>query len=408
VTPISDSICRNLKSWISHHKREIQLHESTQHNAPLSNTTPKKAKKGKERPTHAKPENRVSFQGFDQSHLSGGTSLSDEHNNFSDFENPPENTSADLLENLLIRQAGTRSSRSATVNLRASSSSDLSSGMRSASQSAGASPELPRISNGAQPPTFARSQTDYYERKRENVKPTPRSSISSASSMSISPVETKHDVSKQARDLLDMFSQDATRQTPLQASKEHPSHSRPNTIPNPTPGSLSGYFQSPDSDAATLMATLRRPGAPEGPVTPLIPPNIGLYHDVTATGFPGPNGTAFYPGMMPNSLSYGSRPPIGMHMNINHLSRMQPNGHPVQSFPHRPSSVPLQDVTTHDQTHAPTQVAADAATAVNRSFVPPSPAHSSNVRMSPAASVPRNVPHAPQLLALFHDPPSVS
>jgi hypothetical protein len=318
-------------------------------------------------------------------------------------------------------QAEPRSSRSVPANLRANSSSDVSSGMRPTKRGAGTSLESPRISNGAKSTVFTRSQTDYRERKRENSIPTPRSSISSASSVSISPVETKSDASKQARDLLDILSQEATRQTPSTVSREQTSRQRPVTMPssmpNPISGPLSGYFQSPDSDAASLIAAFRRPGAPEGPLNPSmvqkLPPNISQYHDVIPIGSPGPNSTTFYPGMMSNYLPYGARPPVGMHMNINHLSRMQPNGHPslsypVQSFPYRPSSVPLQDATTLNQAHDPTQAAAGAATATNPSLVAPPPAHNSNVRMSPAASVPRNVPHAPQLLALFHDPPSVS
>jgi len=355
-----------------------------------------------------------------------------EHSATSDFEAALGTSPDDPPESIKDTKAKQNSSRRSS-NLRASagSSSELSSGVRSTTQSTGTSPELPRVSSSNQQPTLSRILADsanvdssYRERMRDN-RPTARSSISSSSSMSISPVESKEDFSKQARDLLDTFVLDATRQTPLSLLREQTSrpHSlampllRTNTISGPIPA----YFQSPEGDAAGFMGAVRRPGAPEGPVTPsssmpTILPNIGNYHNATPVGLLGQNNAAFLPGIAPAPILYGTRPPVGMRMNSNHMTRVEPNerpplSYPAQSFLHRPSSVPLQEVVTHNQPYVPTQAATGPSfeqPSTKTSLVSPNSSSISNPGISPAASVPRNVPHAPQLLALFHEPPSVS
>ena len=416
---------RNLKSWVSHHKREIQLQDSNQYDAPPpGNTTPKKSKKAKDRPTHAKPENRVSFQGYplniEKLYPNGSAPLSDEQPNSSDWENMSGNFSGDLLENLVASQRPSDYKRRRPVSFQTSGSpsSEHSSGLRSGNQSMANSPELPRIFNptAQQPPALSRSQTDntrfgQQDRSRDNGRPTPRSSISSTSSMSISPVEAKNEVSQRARDLLDLFAHDATRQTPLPVPREQTSRPHQVTTQSSIPGSNTGFIQSPEA----LMAAFRQSGGQDGPPTPNAPPNIGFYHNVPM-GFPLPNGVAPYPGMMPGSLPYGARPPLGMHMNVHQLSRMQTSAHPslsypVQSFPYRPSSVPLQDATAHSQTSTPTQTIPAHGfngPSPNQSFNAPPSGPNSGVRGSPATSVPRNVPHAQQLLALFNESPTVS
>lgn len=329
----------------------------------------------------------------------------------SDFENTSVNMSPDLLQNLMASHVRPNPRRTRPTSLQASvsSNSEVSSGVRSGNQSAATSPELPRVSNGASKvkhPPLTRSRTENTNFDPSQKRSTPRSSISSASSssVSLSPVETRGDLSQRARDLLDLFATDATRQTPLPAPRNSTVTS---TMPNHDPKSTSGIVQSPEADAATFMAAFQQPGNQERSPISNAPPNIGFYHSV------GPSGSLPYPGMM-GSFPYGTRPPVGMHMNINQHSRMPPNAHPslsypVQSFPYRPSSVPLHEPTTHSQAPTPTQ-AIPGQSFHNlpqiHSFNAPS-GPNSGIR-KPPASGPRNVPHAQQLLALFHDSPSVS
>lgn len=409
---------QNLKSWVSHHKRGIQLQESNQHNAQTTTTTPKKGKKGKERPTHAKPEHRISFQGTP---LDFGQSRS-----FA-FEDLSPNFSGDLLESLMSSQMAPpfRKPRPTSLQASVSSGSELSSGTKSGNQSAATSPELPRISNGSakmRTPALTRSQTDSFqfdqvqrERTKNGGRPTPRSSISSASSASLSPVEARNEVSQKARDLLDLFAHDATRQTPLPVPRESNSHPQSNTMPSTT-GHATEFISSPNSDAAAFMAAFRQSGGHEAPLTFNAPHNINLYQNIPPMGLSSPTGPGPYPGAMANSLPFGARPPVGMHTSTNQLLRMHPGGHPslsypVQSFPYRPSSVPLQDAMAHSQTSTPTQAIPSHSfnenPPANHSYNNAPPSGSNGARKTPA-SVPRNVPHAQQLLALFHESPSVS
>jgi hypothetical protein len=310
------------------------------------------------------------------------------------------------------------------LDLIASAGANLSSGPSSGNIAgtfpkamAAASPEQIHSGTSYSSPPFHANDSESmssYQRRHQYRRSNSRSSLSSStSSISISPVEIKQENEKKALELLNMFADDATRQTPTLSSTEQtpkPKHVKMPFSAYDTPP-VPALPQTNEPDGTALMAALRsqatNPNKEQqfspstSSVSPLRVNTFNTMHSVV--------------GIQPN---YQALPLSGMSASRNIIPQTQVHQyapvtmradsnpsltHPIQSQPYRPSSVPLQDFgdpystpsyhplsSNHESTPRPPYLTA------------PSDLYGPRVP-STATSAPRNVPHAQQLLALFHD-----
>ncbi|CCA77921.1 related to decapping enzyme [Serendipita indica DSM 11827] len=387
---------QELRSWVSQRKRQMQL-QAAQARSPVMHSSPPsipatpnavnqqtKKKKGRDK---SKANRRASAQlsgDFTPSGMSYAGSRefsSDDAGTASQETETSQMNSGDfnLVAILASGQYGNRGSLSGLSTT-------------TTTTTPGSSPEAQRATPMA-PPGLMRSHTDssLVHAPSPNLSYQQQSAISSSAPTST--IQSKDELARRAQQLLDSFADDAVRQSPTTPySSEQTPRPRPVSIPisayPPMPNQIPHPFQT--STALSQDRMVR-----DIPLLsmPSIPSRSGsLNHPGPYMGQP-PNGS-FVQGM----LSTNGVPPL--HTN------MPPNPHPIQSYPYRPSSVPIQDYSAHQTPTISSPHNALAYNVFNPSASSAINTTSDKSRLSPAASTPRNVPHAQQLLALFHGSPS--
>jgi hypothetical protein len=181
----------------------------------------------------------------------------------------------------------------------------------------------------------------------------------------------------------------------------------------------------PAYNSGALMAALqtqpprgRVTGSQNSPSTvPTTSLSPGSFSDIATSGLA--FGSAPSPGTVDAAATTpsGLTPAILMRGNSDRQQSAQLNGepslsHPVDSYPYRPSSVPLQEIAVHSQPFNPMHTIARnnpnnpyEHNAHYPLLTRPSN-HNPSTGVTPAISAPRHVPHAHQLLALFSEAPA--
>jgi hypothetical protein len=413
------------------HKRAQQLRTANEQlTLSQASPAPKKPKKNKEKPKNAKQGSRsqnVSIDAGSRRPHSSEITLEGQVNSSGPVENSVD-LSGDMPDLTASKTVSTSGDFSLAEFIAAANKGDEY-------PSAGAS----TIGSGANQPYFGqlasplnRSHTETSQVAspftRNQLRSGSHSSISSAaSSTSPSQRENKEDVSQRARDLLELFAGDATRHTASVHSNEQTPRPRPMAMPlhsdfsimPPMPRSL------PAHNGAALMAALqmqpprdRVTGSQNSPSTvPTTSLTPGSFSDIATSGLA--FGSALSPGSVDAAATTpsGSTPAILMRGGSDRQQLAQLNGepslsHPVNSYPYRPSSVPLQEITVHSQPFNPIHTIAGHNSSnpyEHNAHYPllmrPSN-HNPSAGVASAISAPRHVPHAHQLLALFSEAPA--
>lgn len=430
---------RELKQWVIQYKRALQLRVANEQAAlaQASSPAPKKGKKNKDKAKNVKQGGRsqnVSIDAGSRRQNGGDFTLEGQIN-----PSGPDDSFADLSGDMPDLTASKTASTSGDFSLAefiaaANKGDEYPAVVTASAVSSGAN--QPYFGQFASPPLI-RSHTDTSHVAspftRNQVRSNSHSSISSASS-SLSPSQggNKEDVSQRARDLLDLFAGDAVRHTTSVHSSEQTPRPRPLTMPlhsdfsimPPMPRSM------PSHNGAALMAALQmQPLSPRARVSGVqnspstassaTSHSFGSFSNFAPSGHvigSAPSGMGDAGGAInpPGSISSTSSSSRG---HINHPQPVQFTGtpslsHPVESYPYRPSSVPVQEINTHAPHFSPMHTVGGGNHPNNPYEQPahyPLLTRPSNINPSagiaPAASAPRHVPHAHQLLALFSDAP---
>ncbi|KAG8796059.1 mRNA-decapping enzyme subunit 2, partial [Serendipita sp. 399] len=392
---------QELRSWISQRKRQMQLEASKDYNVtpqvvhslttasfiPVTNTN-RKGKKGKEK---QKPIRRASLQPYPD-----GTTPRHAHSSSFDFSS--DEITGGSQEGVLSQSVASGFN---LVELLASGKYNPL-GMYSSQSS---SPESPRAIPAI--PPLNRSRTDTITLSSDGLRRIDSSTMQHipASSRDASDgIKSGKESNRNAQELLNLFTNEATRQSPAGHSNEQTPRPRPVSIPYGSLHTLPTYPSNP-LQASSSMPSLHPQSTGQDRVTSFgssqqMPPLLTSLHSQ-----PGGSVHAFRDGQsLTSRYQENPRSPPSSRQTNGPLLKVegQPSSHPAGLYPYRPSSVPIQDspLQRSHSLHTLPNYGSYAPTAANSSALPSKP---TSARMSPAVSAPRNVPHAHQLLALFQD-----
>lgn len=414
---------RDIRNWIVQYKRQLQLQAAREQAVQRQSTPPsKKSKKNKDKQKASRQGNRNQSLSIDAGNRcqAGGDTTSD-----APWTAP--DTSGDL----------TGETPDMTASRTASTSGDFSLAELLASTSIreerpGTAPSAARGASGHSSfghydsPSLTRRQpeapsSDSPSAHRSPVRSNSRSSIvSSASTLSIHHGRKLEEDSERSRDLLDMLAGDAIQRTASLSSSEQTPRPRPVSIPSQSDISsdLLTSRSVPSHTGAALMAALQispeTSGSPSSfASTPSQPLIQGQF---SSTNLSGKATSSAVSRRMETPLSntpFGSIPMLQRGNPPRQHQPIQFNGiasfsHPVDAYPYRPSSVPLQETPMHQSHFAPMHNASghNPYGPVNSYPILAPPNLNPAVQLPSAISGPRQVPHAHHLLSLFQEAPT--